>query len=373
MAPAQTPIATELHDALVSALLELAEGGDSPSTRFHNAICEAVCGLTSMRRAGIFLYDPVRHAVFAEGSAGVDPALLEDFYVTLDEAPAAQRALAEDRVVEVSDPQELIPLRYGRFAGVVSATCTPVAAGGRWLGVIVADRAGDPFSLDDDERGTMWALGKVAALAASAEMATRHRERSRQLAERVGMARRVHDDVVQRLFGVSLALEAAGDLEGDRRERCARELREAIRDLRGALLDPSPELARPAGRSLREGLELARNRYPHLRFDVDWPEGISVPAGLEGLTQAVLSEAVVNAARHARPGNVAMRLRRDDRHFSLELRNDGVDTGADGRARGEPGMGLRLAAFDALRHGGRLDYGSPRPGEWSVRLEVPVP
>jgi nitrogen-specific signal transduction histidine kinase len=46
--------------------------------------------------------------------------------------------------------------------------------------------------------------------------------------------------------------------------------------------------------------------------------------------------------------------------------NDGVT----GRAR-HAGMGLRLAAFEALQHGGIVEFGEPGPGTWQVRLVVP--
>jgi hypothetical protein len=34
-------------------------------------------------------------------------------------------------------------------------------------------------------------------------------------------------------------------------------------------------------------------------------------------------------------------------------------------------MGLRLAAFEALQHGGVVDFGAPEAGRWRVRLVVP--
>jgi hypothetical protein len=36
------------------------------------------------------------------------------------------------------------------------------------------------------------------------------------------------------------------------------------------------------------------------------------------------------------------------------------------------GMGLRLAAFEALHQGGVLEYGPREEGRWHVRLTVPV-
>ena len=54
-----------------------------------------------MERAGLFLYDPTLRVVRPMGSAGVDPDLLDGVEGTLEETPVAQRALAEDSVVEL--------------------------------------------------------------------------------------------------------------------------------------------------------------------------------------------------------------------------------------------------------------------------------
>jgi hypothetical protein len=35
-------------------------------------------------------------------------------------------------------------------------------------------------------------------------------------------------------------------------------------------------------------------------------------------------------------------------------------------------MGLRLAAFEALQHGGVVEFGVPQTGHWRVRLVVPA-
>jgi hypothetical protein len=59
-----------------------------------------------MERAGLFLYDPTLRVVRHMGSAGVDPDLLDGVEGTLEETPVAQRALAEDSVVEISEGLE---------------------------------------------------------------------------------------------------------------------------------------------------------------------------------------------------------------------------------------------------------------------------
>ena len=91
-----------------------------------------------------------------------------------------------------------------------------------------------------------------------------------------------------------------------------------------------------------------------------------VPPPLEPLAQSVLAEAVRNAHKHADPTHVTVRIGRVDGTFVLEVANDGV-TGSGHRA----GMGLRLAAMEALQFGGVVEFGQREPGTWQVRLVVP--
>src|ERR671930_279774 len=213
---------TDALDTLVELLSELDEDNGSSGTYFYDRICEAVCRLTSMERDALMLYDDTRKLVVPVGSHGVDAGLLSQVYGTLEETPIAQRALAEDRVVEVSEGLERqVPPRYARFPGVTTLTCSPVSAGGRWLGVIFAYRGGGNFSLPQPERHTMWTLGKTAALAASARIATSQQVRARRLSERIALAREIHERVVQRLFGISLVLGSESELSQEARERCA--------------------------------------------------------------------------------------------------------------------------------------------------------
>jgi signal transduction histidine kinase len=65
---------------------------------------------------------------------------------------------------------------------------------------------------------------------------------------------------------------------------------------------------------------------------------------------------------------VSVVLSRDDDTFTVEVLNDGVRPGAR-----RAGMGLRLAAFEALQHGGVVEFGAVEDGSWRVRLVVPLP
>jgi signal transduction histidine kinase len=342
---------------------------DTTSTEFYDRICEAICRLTTMRRAAIFMADFGRRRVRVVGSYGTSFSELSTLQPTptLISAPIARRALLEDAVVVVSEGiEDQLPSEYAQLFGITTLVCTPMSAAGRAYGVICADRGGGRFELTDGERHLLWTLGKTAALVATARNATRQQERSRRLGERLELAREIHERVMQRLFGVSLALSAEKALDRDERERCRVEMQEALSDLRSALERPLAPVSSDTGTTL--AAEVARLvQAPGPKVQVVWPDEVAVPAEVEALAQSVLAEALRNIAKHANPSVVEVMVGGDDDTFSLEVRNDGVSAGARGA-----GMGLRLAAFEALQHGGVVDFGAPDQGRWRVRLVVPL-
>jgi signal transduction histidine kinase len=372
--PAALFAGVEPLEVFVELLSEL--DTESGGAEFYNRICEAICRLTTMRRAAIFISDTRGRHVRAVGVYGTPVEQLTRLRPTLLDTPIAQQALQADEVIVVSDRiEEAVPAEYAEVLGITTLVCTPMSAAGRAYGVICADRGGGRFELTDGERHLLWTLGKTAALVATARIATRQEEQARQLNDRIGLAREIHERVLQRLFGVSLALSApAGGDGGDQssagdeeRERCLAELQGAIGDLRAAL--ERPLAATPAETSTTLAEELSRRRAASgLDLRVVWPEGLEVPAELEASAQSFLAEALRNVAKHADAGQVDVEVGGDGDTLSVQVRNDGVRPGP----RGE-GMGLRLAAYEALRHGGTVDFGEcDGGGGWRVRLVLPA-
>ena len=354
-------------DVFVALLSEL--DAPTPSHEFYGRICQAVCRLTSMERVALFLYDEALHRVRAVGSWGMDRALLEAVDATLEESTLARRALSEDRVVEVSDDIEReVPGEYAKLLGLTTLTCTPLAAAGRRFGVLFADRGGGHFRLTDSERHAMWTLGKVGALAEAARIATRQQERTRGLADRIDLTREIHEQVIQRLFGVSLALSADHELSAAERERCASEMRTALADLRTALRRPLAPHSRETDTTLRAELARLERRRDGLPLKLHWRDTSPLPAEIEPLAQSVLAEALRNAHKHAEPTRVDVSVGTGDGIFQLEVTNDGTRRGS-GRGTG---MGLRLTQFEALQQGGVLEFGPLEGGRWRLRLVVPV-
>jgi signal transduction histidine kinase len=357
------------HDA-IELLVEVLSGGDGDLDRagFYSRLAEAVCRFAAMQRAVIFRFDEATRRVQVAGAHGIDVQRFAGFPVRLEAAPDAARALREDRVIEVRPPAaHPIPAEFAELIGDHPLVYVPIAAGGRWPGVIIAEPMPGSAPLDDARRELLWTLGKTLALASMARIATFHGERARELEERIDLARDVHDRVVQRLFGVSMALSPPGALDDAARERCADEVQIALSDLRSAMQRPLGRAAKATGTTLAAELKRlsADGRGLELRVEGDVPD---VPKELEPLAQSVLGEAVRNVRKHARARSLVVRVGRAAGLFVLEVENDGV--AARGRL-GPPGMGLRLAALEALHAGGLLEFGERRPGMWQVRLAVP--
>jgi signal transduction histidine kinase len=366
----RSEVGVDALELFVEVLSQSHAGEQASDDMFYDRLCEAVCQLAHMRRALIFRYDSARRRVRAAGAHGLSLEPFADAHVTVESAPIAAQSLREDRVIEIAGemaghvPEEFADL----FPEPVRLVCAPMAAAGRAMGVIFADRVLTEPPLDDAERHLLWTLGKAAALASVARMVATQAEKSRQLEQRIDLARDIHQGVIQRLFGISMALDGAGDLPAEARARCASEIQEALSDLRTALQRPLGRAPRATQTTFVAEVERLSRVHPDLGVTLEAGDEGDVPPALEPLAQSVLAEAVRNAHKHANPNRVSVRIGRSNGALVLEVANDGV---AEGR-RHRAGMGLRLAALEALQSGGVVEFGEREPGTWQVRLVVPI-
>jgi signal transduction histidine kinase len=361
----QPPVPISALDAFVEVLSD-ADAGASRD-HFYGRLCEVICRLGSMDRAVLFRYDEAARRVRAAGAHGIDLEVFEHAHVNVESAPIARRALEADAVLDALPPwSEDLPAEFVSLLGEGRLFCVPLAASGRWIGVVLCDRPGRR-ALSERQRNVLWTLGKSAALASMARIATFEGERARELQQRIDLARDVHDGVVQRLFGVSLALDAGGDFPPAERRRAAAEIQNALADLRTVVQRPLGRTSRPTTSTLAQELDRLVALHTDLRIVVDPESDLDVPSHLEPLAQSVLVESVRNAHKHAKPTEVGVRVAREQGAFILEVANDGIAA-----VSGSTGMGLRLAAFEALQVGGFIEFGEREKGIWKVRLVVPV-
>ena len=167
---------------------------------FYDRVCQAVVA-ASMKRAVLMLHDGASLGD-RDRRAGVAGRCGRDAY-RADRAGGGSGGRGRGER----------PQRFAEYVRRVSPgaaesaylTCVPISATRRWLGVIFADREGEDFPLEDGERRAMMTLGRLAALTASVEHSTEQRER-------VELTRDLHENAIQRLFGVALALGSEDDL-----------------------------------------------------------------------------------------------------------------------------------------------------------------
>ena len=92
MSPSERPAAlfagVEPLEVFVELLADL--DTDTAPSEFYDRICEAICRLTTMRRAAIFMADAGRRRVRAVGSHGTSFEQLSALRPTLVETPIAQ-------------------------------------------------------------------------------------------------------------------------------------------------------------------------------------------------------------------------------------------------------------------------------------------
>lgn len=359
---------TEGQAGEIDVLVGLIAGVDDPESagQLTDRICEAVCRMTSLSRAAIFLHDPTLGVSRPVGSHGVPQEMIASVAATLDEMPVAQRVLVEDRVIEVSRNLEFeLPARYAGLAGITTITCAPVAAGGRWFGVIVADQGGQDYSLSEEDHQTVHTLGRLAAVAATTERSTLARERARTLDSRIELIREIHDQVVQRLFGLSLALGADEPLSTDERQRCSEEITAVLGQLRSALgrpVTPKETLQSRPFRDLADWFAQAPS------VSLEWGAGLATPAHLESLAKSALTEGMRNADRHSDQGSVSIGVMSEAGTFIIEVVNDRVSRE---RRRGG-GLGLRLLTLEALEHDALIEFGPLEGDRWRFRMLAPA-
>lgn len=196
-------------------------------------------------------------------------------------------------------------------------------------------------------------------------------------AERVRIARDLHDGVVQDLAGSSYALstlstrrdlppEAADDLH-----EIGRSLRTSMRSLRSLLIEIYPPDLHTAGLAAALTDLLAPVEAAGVRTSLEVSERVDAPPEVTALVWRVAQEAVRNVVRHASATELTVEVRRTEDQMTLLVSDDGVGFDPD-EALADHGFGLR--GLRSLVHdaGGRLDVASS-PG-WGalVRLEVPL-
>lgn len=234
-------------------------------------------------------------------------------------------------------------------------------------------------------------LGALAALVLAAtplilllnrrvSAAARERERLLRVAvdasdaERLRIARDLHDGVVQDLAGSSFALSTLASrvdaTVADELDDVSRALRTSMRALRSLLVEIYPPDLHTAGLTAALNDLLAPAAAGGLAVDVDVSGDEDASEAAVALTWRVAQEGVRNVVRHARATRMSVTVRAEERRLVLEVVDDGV--GFDPDIEPSTGhLGLRGLASLVRDAGGTLVVQSTAGTGTTLRLEVP--
>jgi two-component system sensor histidine kinase UhpB len=194
-----------------------------------------------------------------------------------------------------------------------------------------------------------------------------------QEAERIGIARDLHDEVGQVLTGVLLQLNSIAEAAPEHRDeldQARQAVRRALDEVRRISSELRPEMLEHLGLvSALTELSTSFARVSGVRVDRDFPATLpKLAPEIELAVYRIAQESLTNVARHARASRVAIALEPGHDSVVLRLVDDGRGFGGAPVEHG----GLRSMRERALLVGGALAIKEAPEGGVEVRLEVPA-
>ena len=351
---------------------------DVPPDELLESVAREVAVVLEADTTGLLRYEPDGDLSLLAAWTRLDVGLPFPDRLTPPSGSLNERILATGRPAssefDENDESEAAAL-YRRY-GLRSTLGVPIFVGGRLWGLMVAAWAGERL----DPEVVEWRLSEFTELVATAIANAESRaelaaSRARVVAAsdqtRRRIERNLHDGTQQRLISVGLQLRAAEALASPDQRKLRAQLSDAAQGLTGAVAELQ-EISRgihPAILSrggLREALKALARRSSvpvelHAAVDGELPEPVEVAS------YYLVSEALTNAAKHARASVLQVDAETDDGVVRLSVTDDGVG-GADPEA-GSGLVGLR-DRVEAL--GGDLRISSAPGHGTAVRATIPI-
>jgi len=227
-------------------------------------------------------------------------------------------------------PRNVPKLAYDLADQFGPALVLPLGAGEEISGVLLTVRLPGSAGFDERELQLVSTFADQAALALQrAETQAAQRELE-VLGDRDRIARDLHDHVIQRLFGVGLALQSThrrekSPLQAARLADHIDQLHEIIQEIRTTIFDlqAEPGDAQKLRGILQELItELTEDASLRTTVRMSGPVN-AVPDGLAQQAQAVVREAVSNAVRHAAASELMVTVSVGD-ELVIEISDNGV-------------------------------------------------
>jgi signal transduction histidine kinase len=274
-----------------------------------------------------------------------------------------------------------VPGRIAAFVreglGISASVASPIVVEGRLWGVLFlhSKQTRQPFPPDTESRLTAFTELVATAIANTESRAALAASRARIVAAADETRRRIerdlHDGTQQQLVSLLLELRAVqaampsglADLEGGLARIAERvtgvfdQVREISHGIHPAVLSE---------RGLQAALK-ALARRAAVPVELDLRTGRRLPGPVEVGAYYAVSEALANAAKHARASAVHVELDTPDTVLRLAIRDDGIGGADPAKGSGLVGLSDRIEAL-----GGTLDVTSPAGGGTTLLIQIPV-
>jgi signal transduction histidine kinase len=265
-----------------------------------------------------------------------------------------------------------------------AAVVVPLGFRGKGRGVLVAlDRTQDGPAFDADDEHLLTSFGASAAIAIATAQSVeaerlRHSIRASEQ-ERRRWARELHDETLQDLGAMKMALESARtggrpelldqsvERAIERLDLTIRGLQSLITELRPAALD---ELGvRPALEALVERTRATSGIDVELQMELAHVDELLEPE-LATTVYRLVQEALTNAVKHANADRVSVEILEAGPDLTVTVRDDGSGFGPEDREDG--GFGLIGMDERVSLVGGRLEIDSLSGEGTTVRAWLPA-
>jgi signal transduction histidine kinase len=343
------------------------------------AVSDELSRLFGAEQAAIGRFEPDGSALVVVGASGGVQGVsvggrwpLEDFLATTAVYRTGRTARTDQRDLEGASGPVAERLREIGFISTVSA---PIIVEGTLWGVMTLSDRRQRLPPDTEERVENFTELVATAIANAESRAELEASRSRIVATADATRRRIerdlHDGAQQRLLSLALELRAAqaavpAEMATHRAEldHVAEGLTNVLDGLREIALGLHPAILAEGG--LSAALKTLAQRSP-IPVSLEVQAERRLPEHVEVAAYYIVSEALTNAAKHARASKVDVDVVVRDRALSVAVADDGLGGADPARGSGLLGLKDRAAAI-----GGTLVVAS-RPGEGTnLVAELPL-
>jgi signal transduction histidine kinase len=185
----------------------------------------------------------------------------------------------------------------------------------------------------------------------------------RHRVDRGKLARMLHDEVAQILSGVGLQLDILRmDFETVVPEIAGRTaeiqdlLERVVLHIRDLTYELNPDIVERAG--LQPALDLLVGRYRKIftgGLRLIYDSSVHIPPGAGGALERIAEEAVANAVRHARCGQIEIIVKATRGGAVLQVRDDGTGFDYEQERKIPRGLGLSMMEYSAAKAGLRFN------------------